>query len=207
MNNRTIGAGVALFILAAGGTMLAMGQPGRQPGGQPAGQIQGKGDSETADEEEVITLDKAPGAVRAAALKLAGDAKNITKVIKEEDEEDVVTFEVEYNDGAVKCAAVFSTAGELMETERATTEARLPAAVMAALRKDFPKATFADPQVVTRMFYEIDVVIDGKKHEVKVDAAGNIEDESDGDQEHGNHAKGEEHGKGEKHEGKRDDDD
>jgi uncharacterized membrane protein YkoI len=28
------------------------------------------------------------------------------------------------------------------------------------------------------MFYEVEVVIDGKKHEVEVDASGNIEDES-----------------------------
>jgi hypothetical protein len=30
------------------------------------------------------------------------------------------------------------------------------------------------------MFYEIEIVIDGTKHEVKVDASGNIEDESKG---------------------------
>ncbi len=51
------------------------------------------------------------------------------------------------------------------------------------------------------MFYEVEIVIDGKKHEVKVDASGNIEDESEGGDEH---AKGEEHGKGEKGEGKKD---
>ena len=46
--------------------------------------------------------------------------------------------------------------------------------IYAALKKDDPKATFADPQVVTKMFYEIEVVIDGKKHEVKVDAGGQV---------------------------------
>ena len=43
------------------------------------------------------------------------------------------------------------------------------------------------------MFYEVEIVIDGKKHEVKVDASGNIEDESKGDGDD----------KGEKHEGKK----
>jgi hypothetical protein len=179
MDTRKLSIGFVSLALLAGAGAWAFAQPGQPP--QPAGNPQPKGEDKEGDEEEVITLDKAPEAVRAAAIKLAGDAKNITKVIKEEDDEDVVTYEVEYNEGAVKCAAIFSTAGDLMETEKATTEAKLPAAVMAALKKDYPKAAFADPQVVTKMFYEIEVVIDGKKHEVKVDASGNIEDESKGD--------------------------
>ena len=65
---------------------------------------------------------------------------------------------------------------------------------MTALKKDYPKATFANPFAVTKMFYEVEIVIDGKKHEVKVDASGNIEDESKGD--------GDE--KGDKHEEKKD---
>lgn len=191
MDTRKLSVGLVSLALLAGAGAWAFAQPGQPP--QPAGQPQPKGEDKEGDEEEVITLDKAPEAVRAAAIKLAGDAKNITKVIKEEDDEDVVQYEIEYNEGAVKCAAIFSTAGELMETEKGTSEAKLPAAVMAALKKDYPKATFADPQVVTEMFYEIEIVIDGKKHEVKVDASGNIEDES----------KGGDHDKGEKHEGKK----
>ncbi len=199
MDTRKLSVGLVSLALITGAGAWAFAQPGQPP--QPAGQAQPKGEDKEGDEEEVITLDKAPEAVRAAAIKLAGEAKNITKVIKEEDDEDVVQYEVEYNEGAVKCAAIFSVTGDLMETEKATTEVKLPAAVMAALKKDYPKATFADPQVVTKMFYEIEVVIDGKKHEVKVDASGNIEDESEGGDEH---AKGEEHGKGEKGEGKKD---
>lgn len=191
MDTRNLSVGFVSLALLAGAGAWALAQPGQPP--QPAGNTQPKGEEKEGDEEEVITLDKAPEAVRAAAMKLAGDAKNITKVIKEEDDEDVVQYEVEYNEGAVKCAAIFSTAGELMETEKGTIEGKLPAAVMAALKKDYPKATFADPQVVTKMFYEIEVVIDGKKHEVKVDASGNIEDESKGDDDH----------KGEKHDGKK----
>ena len=90
-----------------------------------------------------------------------------------------------------------------MESEKGTTEAKLPAALMAALKKDYPKATFAKPFAVTKMFYEVEVVIDGKAHQVKVDAAGNIEDESKGDGDDKEHAKGDKDGKGEKHEGKK----
>jgi hypothetical protein len=187
MNTRKLSVGFVSLALLAGAGAWAFAQPGQPP--QPAGNTQPKVEEKEGDEEEIITLDKAPEAVRAAAIKLAGDAKNITKVIKEEDDEDVVTYEVEYNEGAVKCAAIFSTAGDLMETEKATTEAKLPASVIAALKKDYPKATFANPFTVTKMFYEVEVVIDGKKHEVKVDASGNIEDESkgDGDEKGDNH--------------------
>ncbi len=206
MDTRKLSVGLVSLALITGAGAWAFAQPGQPPQPpHPAGSTQPKGEEKEGDEEEVITLDRAPEAVRAAAIKLAGDAKNITKVIKEEDDEDVVQYEVEYNEGAgggaVKCAAIFSAAGDLMETEKSTTEVKLPAAVMAALKKDYPKATFADPQVVTKMFYEIEIVIDGKKHEVKVDASGNIEDETQGGDEH---AKGEEHGKGEKGEGKKD---
>ncbi len=206
MNTRTISVGVAALTVLAGAGAWTVAQSG--PPQRASGQVQPKGAEQEGDEEEVIALDKAPDAVRAAALKLAGDAKNITQVIKEEDDEDVVQFEVEYTQGtgadAIKCAAIFSSAGDLMETEKATTESKLPAAVMAALKKDYPKATFADPQAVTKMFYEVVVVVDGKKHEVKVDASGNIEDESEGGDEHGEHTKGADHEKGEKHEGKKD---
>jgi hypothetical protein len=191
MDTRKLSVGLVSLALLAGAGAWAIAQPGQPP--QPAGQAQPKGEEKEGDEEEVITLDKAPEAARAAAIKLAGDAKNITKVIKEEDDEDVVQYEVEYNEGATKCAAIFSTAGELMETEKGTTEGKLPAAVIAALKKDYPKATFANPIAVTRMFYEVEIVIDGKKHEVKVDASGNIEDESNGGDDD----------KGEKHDGKK----
>lgn len=179
----------SLALLAVAGAW-AFAQPGQPP--QPAhaaGNTQPKGEEKEGDEEEVITLDKAPEAVRAAAIKLAGDAKNITKVIKEESEEDVVTYEVEFKDGTTECAAVFSVAGDLMELEKSTTEGKLPAAAMAALKKDFPTASFEKPMAVTKMYYEVQVVVDGKKREVKVDAAGNIEDgwggkneEKDGDE-------------------------
>ncbi|MBX3380668.1 MAG: hypothetical protein KF805_11295 [Phycisphaeraceae bacterium] len=189
MKKRAIGTG--LVFLSLSGAALALVQTAQQGAQQSAVAKAPEKD----DDEEVISLDKAPEAVRAAAIKLAGDAKNVTKVIKEEDDEDIVTYEVEYNERQTKCAAVFSVSGELMETERATTEAKLPAAVLEALKKEYPNATFADPQVVTKMYFEIDVVRNGKKHEIKVNAAGDIEDEADDEHEHGD-------GKGEKHEGK-----
>jgi len=135
-------------------------------------------DGEENDEEQIIALDKAPETVRNAIVKIVGDAKNITRVIQEEDEEDSISYEVEYTINEVKCSAALSPAGEVIELEQGTTEAKLPAAVMAALKKEYPNATFADPYKVTRITYEVDIVINGKKHEMEVDPAGNISDES-----------------------------
>jgi hypothetical protein len=178
MNPRRISIGIVSLILVAGAGAWAFAQP--VPSSKPAAQPQPKTEEKEGDEEEVITFEKAPQAVRAAALKLAGDAKNITKVVKEEDDDDMMQYEVEYNDGAVKCSALFSTAGDVMETERSTTEATLPPAALAALKKEYPKATFSGHSLVTRTFYEVDVVIDGKTHEVKVQASGAIKDKSKG---------------------------
>ncbi len=195
MDSRKLSVGlVSLALLALTGAW-AFAQQGQAP--QHSGQSQPKADSEENDDEQVITLDKAPEPVRAAAIKLAGGAKNIVKVIREEDDEDAVTFEVEYNQGEVpdviECAAIFSTEGVLMESEKGTTVAKLPAVVMAALKRDYPKAAYANPFAVTRMFYEVEVVVDGKTHEVKVDAAGNIEDDAAGGDEEHEDANGKEH--------------
>ena len=201
MDTRKLTVGFISLALLAGAGAWAV----AQPAGQPPAKAPEKAGEEA--DEDVIDFAKAPEAVRNAALKLvgAGGEKAIKKVIKEADD-DVIMFEIEYTEGGLECAAIFSAAGDLMETEKATTEAKLPAAVMAALKKDYPKATFAKPFAVTKMFYEIEVVIDGKTHEVKVDAAGDIEDEAKDDGDDQDDAKGEKGEKGKKGEKDQDDD-
>jgi len=192
MNARRLSIGLLSSSLLAGALALAHQPPAK---------------SHEADGEQAITLENAPAAVRAAATRLAGDPKNISKVSREEDEEDGATFEIDYTDGGAACSAVFSTSGDLMELERPTTTEKLPAALMTALKKEYPKATFEHPQVVTKTLYEIEIVIDGKRHEIKADAAGSIEDHAtDRDEEHDSAKRGE-HGKGERHEGKKGADD
>jgi len=198
MDTRKLTVGFVSLALLAGAGAWAF----AQPAGQPPVKAPEKAGEEA--DEEVIDFAKAPEAVRAAALKLvgAGGEKAIKKVIKEEDE-DVYTYEIEYTEGGVDCSAVISTAGDVMEIEKGVKEAALPAAIMAALKKDYPKATFKDPNLVQKFYYEVDVVIDGKTHEVKVDAAGNIEDEHGGGDKDQKDAKGEKGENGEKHEGKK----
>ena len=174
MKNGNITVGIISISLIAGAAALAFANPILPL----ANVMRTNGDGGEEDEEQIITLDKAPEAVRTAILKLVGDAKNVTQVIQEEDEEDSIMYEVEYTNNGVKCSAAISPAGEVVELEQGTAEAMMPAAVMAALKKEYPNATFAEPNKVTRITYEIVVVINGKKHEVEVDPAGNINDES-----------------------------
>jgi hypothetical protein len=124
--------------------------------------------------EVIIKLADAPDAVKAAARKLTAEA-NITRVIRESDE-GITTYEVEYTDAGVKCAAIFSANGDLMETERTIATGTLPAAAAAAIRKEYTKATVSTVQLVTKTYYEVELTENGKKREIKVDAAGNIED-------------------------------
>lgn len=185
MDNRVFTAGFISLGLLAGAGALAFVQP--EPAHKDGGARVREGD----DEGEQITLDKAPEAVRAAAGKVAVDAKNITRVMKQE-EDGVIEYEVEFSEGGVKSSATFAESGELMATERGTSEAKLPAAVAAAIRKQFPESTVSSSSIVTEVFYEIEVLAGGKTHKVKISAAGDIDDE---EKEHGDRS--------EKHEGKK----
>lgn len=164
--------------LLAGGAIWAI-----APQGHAAQQPQAKAhdDGDADDTEQVIPLDQAPEAVRAAAIRLVGDVRDITAVIREEDHEDVITYEIEFNQGATKCSVNLSASGDVLERETATSPESIPAAALAALRKLYPGATVTDPHLVTRTYYEVSVVVGGRKHEIKVDAAGIIEDDQDAD--------------------------
>lgn len=127
--------------------------------------------------EVVIKFTDAPASVQAALSKLT-DASTVTKVIKETDE-GIAVYEIEFTKAGVKSSADISAAGDVMEVETTVATTTLPAAAMAALKMEFPKATMGDCSLVQKTYYEMDMIIDGKKREVKFDAAGNIEDESD----------------------------
>ena len=127
--------------------------------------------------EVVIKFTDAPAETQAALSKLT-DASNVTKVIQETDE-GISVYEIEFTKAGVKSSVDISAAGDVMEVETTVATTTLPAAAMAALKMEFPKATMGDCSLVQKTYYEMDMIIDGKKREVKFDAAGNIEDESD----------------------------
>jgi len=134
------------------------------------------------DEQEIkseIKLADLPEAARASVTKTA-PANSIQKITKETDG-GVTAYEIEYTDAGVICFMDVSPAGDVLMTERVIGQDKLPAAVNAALKLGFPGATITDANIVVTTYYKVNVVIDGKTHEVKMDAAGNIEDEDDGE--------------------------
>jgi hypothetical protein len=163
-------ASVSLALLGVAATWAFA-----QPVGKPSIKTPQRAGEEA--DEQVIELSAAPAAVRAAAAKLAGSEKAISKVTKEEDE-GVYTYEVEYAADGLDQSATLTAAGDVMELEKAVAEASLPAAALAALKKDYPNATFKSPKLVQKFYFETDVTEGGKTHEVKVDAAGEIKDKS-----------------------------
>ncbi|MGH7245187.1 MAG: hypothetical protein ACREJD_17375 [Phycisphaerales bacterium] len=169
--------GLSILVAALGTGMMAAAL------NQPAAKEHEKAKhEEEADDEVEIKFTDAPEAVRAAALKLTTEA-NITKVTKESDD-GVTTFEVEFKDGAAMSSANFTSAGDILETERGIPADRLPAAAAAALTKAHPGVAFGNVSLVTKTYYEVEVTKNGKKHEVKVTAAGEIEGKHD--EEHDN---------------------
>jgi hypothetical protein len=187
MQRSRLTVGFLSLSLLTGMGAWALAQQGAQP---PAREKAPQHDEE--GDEQVIEFAKAPEAVRAAAIKLAGSEKAIKKVVQEE-EDHISTFEIEYTAEGAESSAVISPAGDVMEIEKGTTEAKVPAAAMAALKKAYPSATVAGSVAVTRMFYEIELKVNGETREVTVDAAGKIErHHGEADEEHD---RGEGHGK------------
>ena len=161
MDTRKLSVGRRVALLAGAGAW-AFAQPGNRL--NPLETLSPKEEKE-GDEEEVITLDKAPRQSRAPRSNSRATPRTSPKVIKEEDDGTWSSTRSRVQRGGA--GGDDQVQRDLLrrgrpDGDRAATEAKLPAAVMAALQKDYPKATFADPQVVTKMFYEIEVVIDGK---------------------------------------------
>lgn len=126
------------------------------------------------DEEMEIKLADMPAAARAAVTKVTAES-SVKKVTKSSDD-GMTTYEIDYTDGNVVCAMVVSSAGDVMETERAVAQEKMPAAAMAALVKHYPGAKFSESLLVTTISYEVTVTVNGKSHEVVVNAAGNVAD-------------------------------
>jgi hypothetical protein len=99
-------------------------------------------------------------------------------------------------DGSVACAMLLSAAGDVIESERGIANDKIPAAAMAALKQRFPNATLGDAVVSTKVVYEVEITVDGKKTEVKVEASGTIDGKAGDWKEGGKNADGKSKAKG-----------
>ncbi len=127
------------------------------------------------DGEERIALEELPAAVRTVALTIAGDGE-ITSVSRER-EDDATVYEIEYLVDGVVNSVEFSKTGDILETERAIGAEELPAAVRGELDEEFPGATFGEISAVQVYLYEIEVITEKGRREVKLLATGEEADE------------------------------
>lgn len=128
--------------------------------------------------EKEIELAQAPQAVQDAISKIVGD--NPIKKVIEETEEGVASYEAEYTVGDVEHSVECAATGEILELEHSIDVNALPAAALKEINKDYPGAVIKEAEAVQVFFYEVEIEINSKKHEFKVYATGDIEDE-DGD--------------------------
>ena len=128
--------------------------------------------------ETEIKLTDLPEAARAVVKKSTKDES--VKTVTKETAHGVTTYEIDYMDGSVACAMLLSAAGDVIESERGIAHDKIPAAAMAALMQRYPNATLGDAVVATKVMYEVEITVDGKKREVKMEASGAM-DEKYGD--------------------------
>jgi hypothetical protein len=173
MRKRSVGLVVGVLVGVggvAGVAALGRAQPPERPREPERQREEGQ--------ESQIKLSDTPEAVRAAVTKLT-TADQVKKVTRETDE-GVTTFEVEYTTDGGDCSAVFSPAGDVLELEKPLKDA-LPGPAAEAINKRFKGAEIKGRTSVQKFSYEVQVVVDGKTREVRVDACGRFEDEEEHD--------------------------
>lgn len=158
-----------------------------------------------AAEEMEIKLTDMPEAARAVVLK--STTANSVKKITRETAHGVTTYEIDYVDGSVPCAMLLSATGDVIESERGIEQDKIPAAALAALKQRYPDATMGDAVVATKVVYEIEITVNGKKQEVKVEASGAMEDKKGGWKEGGDKSEAKEKSKGKAKDDDADEDD
>ena len=134
-----------------------------------------QGEEEEDDDETVIELSRAPEAVQAAVKKMGAEVTTLTM----EKEDGAVEYEVEYTAAGVEHSLTLAESGAVLEEESGIDKALLPPAAVKAIEKKYPGAVIRSAEQVKVVFYELDIVKNGKKHEVKLNAAGQMMDDDE----------------------------
>jgi uncharacterized membrane protein YkoI len=150
------------FEFAADGKMIKSEEVNEEKEGK-----EGKDEEEEGD-ETVVELSKAPEAIQAALKKVGAEITTLTM----EEEDDVKLYEAEFMKGGLPQSLKLTEAGVVIEEESGVDKASLPAAVVKAIEKMHAGATIEKAEQVKQSFFEIAIVKGDKKHEVKINAAG-----------------------------------
>lgn len=134
-----------------------------------------------ASETEVeVNFESAPAAVQQSVKKLLGLA--VPKTLDKETENGVDVYEAEFQADGAKQSLSVAANGEILELEKAVDVAQLPATVVAAVKKARPGCTFKKAESVQLKaapdisFFEVKILLGGKKEEIKVKPSGQIVD-------------------------------
>lgn len=150
-------------------------------------------DHEDADaddaQDEVITLDQAPAAVR-GSLKGFTTPDRVLKVERlsgddgdndgeadddagEKGDADGIAYEIDYTDKDGGESSVRMTAlGDILAIDHEIAPDALPAMILRELKEEHPGAIIGEVNTAQLFFYEIEITIDGTKHELLLDASG-----------------------------------
>jgi hypothetical protein len=140
--------------------------------------------------EEKIDLKKLPPGVLAAVRAKFPEGK-LTGAAKEEEDRKVI-YEVTLTDHDAKVDVAVSPKGKILEVEKVVAVGKLPQAVAATIKTQYPRAKITKSEEVIKYeedeeeerFYEVILSIEGKDSiEVKLSPKGKVlDDEGDDDE-------------------------
>ena len=126
----------------------------------------------TAAYAQKIAPEKVPGGVQANFKKQFAQAAKVEWEMEEAD------YEVNFKNNGVESSAKYTKDGSWLSSEQEIKKAELPAAVLQAVEKEFPKAELDEIEKVTypgnKIAYEMEVEKDKKKFEVQFSPNGQV---------------------------------
>ena len=142
---------LAAFVVALGGLLAARQAPTKPPAQKATVKKEARTEREDEKKEETLkagTKVQLPAAV-ASAFKKAYPTAVIDASAKEEENGKTV-YEIESVDKGMNRDLLYAADGTVLECEEQVKEADIPAPVMAALKKLYPKATITKAERTTK---------------------------------------------------------
>ena len=144
------------------------------------------GDGRPATSCQTTALSKAPEAVRTAILHWT-QADRVTSV-RQVAHAGHPAYAIAYKHADGTGELALSPSGHLIASERPVAPAKLPAEVLASIRKRYPNAQVLEAEVETVAAYEVEIKTDGTVRELELAASGairedEVEDDDDEDEE------------------------
>lgn len=155
------------------------------PKDQPPAAKQAEKDEANEGGETAIKLQDAPTPVQNAIAEMIGGTS--PKELSRETDDGITTYEVVWEVDGQTRSADLSANGDLLATETGIKADELPKTISDLIAKHHANAIVKQAELVQETYYEIVIMIDGKAHEVSINAAGEMrsgESKHDDDDDH-----------------------